>query len=503
VLTALAAALTGLATGCGTAQAPRYANPVLPGEYPDPSVVRAGFGYRAVTTTKAWLPPFAMLYSRDLVNWSVTGSVLTERPRWARPPLWAPELTRHGRRWLVYYSARDRRGRFCIAVAISGRAGGPFRDHGPLTCPRLGAIDPLPVRDERGRPYLIWKLDGNRFRRPTPIVAAPLRGDGLRLAGRSRELFRNDLRWEGRVVEAPALARHGGIFYLLYSARSCCGRRCNYATGAARARSLLGPWRKRPRPILRTGGRFRCPGHGSVVSAPDGTAYFAYHAYPAKASVHVGRSLLLDRLRWGPDGWPRIGAGGVPGPGAPSPLGAVHRPAPQAIGDGFAGRRLAPGWSWTRARPTLRLARGHLRLGRGLLARQPGTGDYTAETVVLGSSRRARPALVAYSARHQQVGVKLRGRRVAAFRRSAGGTRVLASRTLAPRGPVVLRMRARGGARFRLWAVRRGHRVQLGREHRAPRWDGAVRVALSVFGPRRAHAAFGRFELKPAPTASP
>src|SRR4051812_21248390 len=62
---------------------PRYSNPVLPGDYPDPSVIRDGQDYWAVVTSKGWRPPFTMLTSRDLVNWVVAGSVLHKPPRWA------------------------------------------------------------------------------------------------------------------------------------------------------------------------------------------------------------------------------------------------------------------------------------------------------------------------------------------------------------------------------------------------------------------------------------
>ena len=73
-------------------------------------------------------------------------------------------------------------------------------------------------------------------------------------------------RWERDNVEAPALLRHGGFLYLFYSAGHCCGRNCTYATGVARAQTLLGPWEKRRRPILRGGGAIRCPGHVGVTS---------------------------------------------------------------------------------------------------------------------------------------------------------------------------------------------------------------------------------------------
>src|SRR4051812_11006481 len=215
---------------------PTYQNPVLTGDYPDPSVIQApGGGWLAAVTSDGWLPPYSILYSPDLVGWRAVGSVLRRPPPWAREHFWAPELVHRGSRYLVYYSALHKRGRFCIGVAWSRWAVGPYHDEGPVVCPPLGAIDPLPVLDEAGRPNLVWKENGNARKQPTPIMAAPLTWNGFKLAAPWRELFRNDTAWEGRIVEAPTITRHAGRFYMLYSAGSCCGPSCNYATGVARS----------------------------------------------------------------------------------------------------------------------------------------------------------------------------------------------------------------------------------------------------------------------------
>ena len=199
------------------------ANPVVPGDHPDPSLIRERDGWYVASTSGDWLPAFPVLRSRDLRGWHQVGSVLAPRPRWAASDFWAPELLRRGGRVLAYYAALARDGRRCVAVASAGRVRGPYRDHGPLVCSRTGEIDPLPVTDEHGADWLLWKRDGNSRGRPTPILAAPLAPGGLSLAGPPRELFRADAAWERGLVEAPALLRRHGLFYLVYSAGRCCG----------------------------------------------------------------------------------------------------------------------------------------------------------------------------------------------------------------------------------------------------------------------------------------
>ncbi|HYE26266.1 MAG TPA: family 43 glycosylhydrolase, partial [Clostridia bacterium] len=57
-----------------------YSNPVLAGDYPDPSIIRVGEDYWATATSSEWAPIFPLLHSRDLVNWNVVGAVFEKRP---------------------------------------------------------------------------------------------------------------------------------------------------------------------------------------------------------------------------------------------------------------------------------------------------------------------------------------------------------------------------------------------------------------------------------------
>src|SRR5688500_9492582 len=74
------------------AEPARYFNPVLRGDYPDPSVIRVGTDYYATATSSEWGPQFPILHSKDLVNWRIVGSVFPTRPQWATANFWAPEI---------------------------------------------------------------------------------------------------------------------------------------------------------------------------------------------------------------------------------------------------------------------------------------------------------------------------------------------------------------------------------------------------------------------------
>src|SRR5260370_20832071 len=60
-----------------------YHNPVIPGDYPDPSIILVGKQFWATSTSSEWCSQFPLLHSTDLVNWELAGAVFKHRPDWA------------------------------------------------------------------------------------------------------------------------------------------------------------------------------------------------------------------------------------------------------------------------------------------------------------------------------------------------------------------------------------------------------------------------------------
>ena len=328
-------------------------NPIIPGDHPDPTILRIGKTYWTTSTAGGWAPEFALYRSEDLQHWTPVGAVFPETPAWATGDFWAPELYAGDGQVFVYYVARNQQGVLCVAAASARRPEGPYTDHGPLICQPDGSIDPSVARDESERPFLIWKEDGNSKGQPTPIWAQPLTSDLLHLTGTMTRLIANEpAGWEGGVVEAPYMTRHAGRFYLFYAANACCGTECHYAEGVARSEHLLGPWQKDPdNPIIRPNGAWKCPGHGTAVETPSGEDYFLYHAYPAAGTVYVGRESVLDPITWNGAGWPVVNGGRGPG-GMPT-----STPGPMTFADSFSHLPLDPEWKW----PIRRVPSMHLQ----------------------------------------------------------------------------------------------------------------------------------------------
>jgi hypothetical protein len=456
------------------------ANPVLAGDYPDPSVTQVGNTYWATATSSNWGPTFPLLKSTDLQHWNLVGHVFPgERPAWADYYFWAPEISHDANgKTYVFYTAHQRGGNLAVGVASADRPEGPYQDHGPLVGQPDGSIDGFPMQDEKGQPYLIWKEDGNSQNKPTPIWAQRLSADRTKLVGDKTELFRNTAAWEGNLVEGPSVAR---------------------------AKNLLGPWEKYDRnPILTKNDTWTCPGHGTAVER-NGHWYMLHHAYQTNSMQYVGRQGVLSEFVWTKTGWPEFLADHS------TPRAAA--PVPAVVADEFTGSALGASWEWpVEDKPQFALSGGQLQLtarpdkGGAALGRPTLAAKYTATTTLLNPS--ALPAgasagLGALGDPKNALSVLVGDGKLQVQELRDGKTRTLAEAALPAASPAVhLRVQDQGGSHYRFayspdgrtWTelLPAGQTADGGY---LPPWDRGVRIGVLAQGPASATATFERFEL--------
>ena len=309
------------------ADPPAYENPVMTGDFPDPSAVRIGPEYWAISTRTPGHPSPPILRSPDLVHWTLAGHLFTEAPAWSSGrQLWGPWLERSGDRYLVYYSARRKYGRPCVTVGDADNPLGPYTDHGPLVCQPQASIDPSVTHNIHGKAFLVWKENGGES--PSSLWVQRLTPDGLGLTGpRRRIMVGNRHSWEHGLIEGPRIIRRHGWLYLFYSGNSCCpSSSCHYALGVARAKSIYGPWKRAPKPVLKTTRQWKCPGHGALLQTPSGHWWLLYNGYRAHGPSNRGREMLLDLVHWSRKAWPVIYPGTRPAPVATEPGGTPAAP---------------------------------------------------------------------------------------------------------------------------------------------------------------------------------
>jgi len=145
----------GMLAGCALAQEPRSINERMQGEFApvhDPSVIRQDDWYYVFSTNIAreqggFIP---IRRSRDLVTWEKCGFVFAAIPEWARDSvpkvrgLWAPDISRVGDRYLLYYSVSS----FGSNRSAIGLATNTTLDHSALPNDHVqqGGLSGAPLR---------------------------------------------------------------------------------------------------------------------------------------------------------------------------------------------------------------------------------------------------------------------------------------------------------------------------------------------------------------------
>ena len=139
-------------------QANTYINPVYPGSFPDPFVLKYGGEYYGYCTrhpagrTLLW-----DLHSPDLVHWDVLAGAMEPLPG-GHTMYWAPEVLYYNGLFYMYYSVGNET--FMeIRVAVAAQPSGPFEDSGRTLTIQQFAIDAHVFKDDDGSLHLFYATD--------------------------------------------------------------------------------------------------------------------------------------------------------------------------------------------------------------------------------------------------------------------------------------------------------------------------------------------------------
>lgn len=296
----------------------RFLNPVLSGDYPDPSVLKDGDDYYMTHSSFDAAPGLLIWHSRDLVNWRPLAPAL------ARPlgTGFAVDLVKHAGRYYIYIPfmrapwSTELKDFANIFVIHAPSMNGPWSE--PIDLGIGGLIDPGHVVGEDGHRYLFFN-DGKRVR---------LAPDGLSTAGpieTAYSAWQYPVDWitEAYAPEGPKLFKRGDYFYLVNAVGGTGGPATGHMIVAARSKSFNGPWENCPHnPIQRTKSaaeRWWSRGHATCVEGPGGRWFMIYHGFENGYQT-LGRQTLLEPIEWTEDGWFRAVGGDLSKP-LPKPKG--------------------------------------------------------------------------------------------------------------------------------------------------------------------------------------
>ncbi|WP_298455937.1 glycoside hydrolase family 43 protein [uncultured Cellulomonas sp.] len=348
-----------------------FANPVIPGFHPDPSICRVGDTFYLVTSSFEYFPGIPIFTSTDLVSWTQIGHVLTRVSQvdLSGAPdsggIFAPTIRHHDGTFYVTSTNVSGRGHFIVQATDPA---GPWSD--PVWVDQNGIDPSLYFADDEV--YFTSNVEPD----PSgPHLAEPDFERGIQQSvvdpATGEVLVAPRFIWGGtgaRYPEGPHLFRRGGYYYLLTAEG---GTEYGHRVGVGRSTSPWGPFSASPYgPVVSHAGMtsaFQAMGHADFVELADDEWWMVclgvrpVGQWPRHL---LGRETFLARVRWTDDGWPRVGERGEVAavqqrPGLPA-TGAE----PPPVRDDFGADRLAPCWQFVR-RP---LEPAVLHARRGLLA---------------------------------------------------------------------------------------------------------------------------------------
>ena len=305
---------------------PGINNPILPGYYPDPSIVRVGDDDYLINSTFAYFPGIPIFHSKDLVHWEQIGNAIDRSSQLDFSGLttsrgvFAPDISYRDGRFYILNTCVGCKGNFLITATDPK---GPWSD--PQWFPEIDGIDPSMFHDDNGKSYILNngmpeeppQYEGHRaiWIQQYDLKAKKLVGPRKVVVDGGVDITKKPI-W----IEGPHLFKKDGAYYLIAAEG---GTADNHSEVVFRAKSVFGPYvpyehnpiltqrdlpADRPSPITSSG-------HADIFQARDGQWWSVFLATrPYTGSLYnTGRETFLLPVTWR-DGWPIILPAGQPIP---------------------------------------------------------------------------------------------------------------------------------------------------------------------------------------------
>jgi beta-xylosidase len=275
-----------------------YVNPVLPGDHPDPTLLRVGDDFYHCGSSFHFNPYLPVYHSKDLVHWEVISRVVpAAKSTWVtdRPSagIWQGAITYFYGSYWIYFSANGQwfskaaspKGPWSQAVQLKTNA---------VTGP-LGYDNSIFVDDD-GKPYMVIK-NGQKINRLQAL------GKDGQLADTVINLDWVNARLQYSWAEGPVMCKRNGYYYYFPAGDVSGGQyvlRGTALTSDSTKWERLGEFFK---PVTDPNTGFRRPNHiAAPLQLPDGTWWTLGQSYekPLNAAdwSGMGRQTSLYQVVW-------------------------------------------------------------------------------------------------------------------------------------------------------------------------------------------------------------
>ncbi len=291
----------------------------------DPTLIRVANTYYVFATNRFNGKLVPIFCSNDLQQWKFCGNVFDAIPEWAQKEIpgtrgiWAPDISHVSGEYRLYYSIStfgSNRSAIGLSTNKTLDTNSPdyrWEDKGIVVGSKreddFNAIDPNYIEDREGNSWLAFGSfwGGIKLRRLDKKSGKLSLSDSTIYSLASRRPL------EPPAIEAPAIIRRDGYYYLFVSFDFCCkAKESTYKIAVGRSAKITGPYFDRDgKPMLQGGGTvlmqsseaWRGPGGQSVFSdsKKDLLVFHSYNGVTGKAG------LMLSPIVW-EGGWPKVGS---------------------------------------------------------------------------------------------------------------------------------------------------------------------------------------------------
>lgn len=274
-----------------------YVNPVLPGDHPDPTLLKVGNDFYYCGSTFHFNPYLPIYHSTDLVHWEVIARVLpAAKAGWVndRPSggIWQGAITYFYGSYWIYFSAGGQW--FCKADSPAGPWSAPVQVKSNPTTGNLGYDNSIFVDDD-GKPYMLIK-DGQKVNRIQAL------GKDGQLADTVINMDWVNAKLQYSWAEGPVMSKRNGYYYYFPAGDVSGGQyvlRGTALTADSTRWERLGEFFK---PVTDPKAGFRRPNH---IAAPfqlaDGSWWTigqSYEKYQGDDWSGMGRQTSLFPVLW-------------------------------------------------------------------------------------------------------------------------------------------------------------------------------------------------------------
>lgn len=286
-------------------------NPILPGYYPDPSIIRVEDDFYLVCSSFEMVPGIPVFHSKDLAHWEQIGNVLTEENGFHMERncgvggIMAPTIRyNNGIYYIINANLADKGNYICTAENPAG----PWSE--PHWMTDVPGIDASLFFDNDGSCYVIgtgnvWDNGAGVMERGIWIASYDI--ENFKVTSEPFTIYNSAMRG-GSSPEAPHLYHIGDYYYLVIAEG---GTEHYHAVMVARSKELFSFFEGNPaNPVMshRQMG-FRSPiinvGHADLVELKDGSWYAVMLASRLVDETYknLGRETFLCPVIWERD-WP-------------------------------------------------------------------------------------------------------------------------------------------------------------------------------------------------------